>query len=134
MKKGIIAGNFDVIHPGYIQMFRKAREHCEALVVALQTDPTVERPEKIKPILTWDERKDMLLAIRYIDEVVEYTTEAELRALLETGDYDVRILGEDYREKYATGQEHSSEIVYIVRDHGWSTTRFKKLIAESVKS
>ena len=133
MKKGIIAGNFDVLHPGYIQMFRKAREHCDVLVVALQTDPTVERPEKIKPILSWDERMDMLLAIRYIDEVVKYTTEAELRELLETGDYDVRILGDDYREKYATGQEHSTEIVYVVRDHGWSTTRFKKLIAETVK-
>jgi glycerol-3-phosphate cytidylyltransferase len=133
MKKGIIAGNFDVIHPGYIHMFRKAREYCDVLVVALQTDPTVERPEKIKPILSWDERMDMLMSLRYVDEVVGYTTEAELRELLKNGDYDVRILGDDYREKYATGQEHSSEIAYITRDHGWSTTKFKKLIASSLK-
>jgi glycerol-3-phosphate cytidylyltransferase len=134
MKKGIIAGNFDVIHPGYIQMFKQSKDYCGWLVVALQTDPTVERPEKIKPILSWEERRDMLLSLRYVDEVVEYTTEAELRELLKNGDYSVRILGDDYRDKYATGQEHSSEVVYITRDHGWSTTRFKKLIAESIKN
>lgn len=133
MLNGIIAGAFDAIHPGYIYMFQKAREHCGLLTVALQTDPTVDRPHKLKPVLSYDERHAILSSIRYIDEIVSYTTEEELKNLLKTGIYNVRILGDDYVDKYATGQEYSERIVYIDRSHGWSTTKYKHLICESLK-
>lgn len=130
---GIIAGSFDIIHPGYIYMFRKTREHCDYLVVALQTDPTVERPHKLKPILSYEEREAILLSIRHVDEVVRYTTEQELLNILKSRQFSVRILGDDYVGKYATGQEYSDKIVYIQRNHGWSTTKYKWLIADSLK-
>jgi glycerol-3-phosphate cytidylyltransferase len=132
VKVGLIAGSFDVIHPGYIYTFRKAKDHCDYLVVALQTDPTIERPNKIKPILSWEERQETLLSIRYIDEVIKYTTELDLINILKTCQYNVRILGDDYMQKYATGQEYSDQIAYIDRDHGWSTTKFKTLLFKSL--
>ena len=114
-------------------MFRKSQEYCDHLVVCLQTDPTIERPNKIKPILSWEERQEILLSIRYIDEVIKYTTEEDLLNILKTKQYNVRILGDDYVDKHATGQEFSDQIVYIDRSHNWSTTKYKWLIAESLK-
>lgn len=130
---GITAGSFDIIHPGYIYMFRKAKEYCDYLVVALQTDPTIERPNKCKPILSYEERESLLMGIRYIDEVIKYTTESDLLNILKTRQYNVRVLGDDYVGKHATGQEYSDKIVYIDRSHGWSTTKYKWLIADSLK-
>ena len=82
MKKGVIAGNFDVIHPGYIEMFKEASANCDCLVVLLHTDPSIERPEKIKPILSVAERDEMLMSIKYVDNVFVYDTEADLLHLL----------------------------------------------------
>ncbi len=132
MKKAIIAGSFDVIHPGYIQMFLEAAENCDHVTVALQTDPTIERPEKLKPVLSYCEREEMLRSIIYIDDIIPYTTEEDLLNILKSRKYTVRILGDDYKNKYATGQEFSKHIIYIDRSHGWSTTKYKKLIAESL--
>ncbi len=132
VKIGIIAGSFDVIHPGYIAMFKQAKEYCDYLIVALQTDPTVERPEKCKPILTFEEREEILLSIKYINEVLRYTTEKDLEEILKNNKIDVRILGDDYKNKYATGQELTKQIKYLDRSHGWSTTKYKKLICESM--
>jgi len=133
MKVGIIAGNFDVIHPGYIYTFKRSMQYCDVLVIALQTDPTIERPNKCKPVLSWEERQEILTSIKYVDKVIKYTTEQDLINILKTRNYNVRILGDDYREKYATGQEFSDEVVYIDRSHGWSTTKYKNLIAETIK-
>jgi glycerol-3-phosphate cytidylyltransferase len=132
VKIGIIAGSFDVIHPGYIVMFKQAKEYCDYLIVALQTDPTVERPEKCKPILTFEEREEILLSIKYINEVLRYTTEKDLEEILKNNKIDVRILGDDYKNKYATGQEFTKQIKYLDRSHGWSTTKYKKLICKSM--
>jgi glycerol-3-phosphate cytidylyltransferase len=130
--KGIIAGNFDVLHPGYIHMFREAKAHCDHLTIALHNDPSYERPEKLPPILSLNDRKMMLLSIRHIDEVIEYDTEADLYAIMKHHMFDIRILGDDYIGKYATGQEYCGKIVYMDRSHGWSTTKFKKAIAASL--
>ena len=132
MKIGIIAGAFDTIHPGYMYMLCKAKDYCDYLVVCLQTDPTIERPNKLKPILTWDERYSILSGIRYIDEITQYTTEADLTNYLKNNHCHVRILGDDYVGKVVTGQEYSDQVVYIDRSHGWSTTKYKKLIAASL--
>ena len=113
-------------------MFRDAKKFCNHLTVALQTDPTIERPEKIKPILSFEDREMVLRSIRYIDEVIGYTTEEDLNNILKTERYNVRILGDDYKGRFATGQQYSGKIVYLDRTHGWSTTKFKKEIAKSL--
>ena len=93
-KRGLICGSFDVIHPGYIHLFRDAKSVCTKLIIALQSDPTVDRPEKMKPLQSVEDRELILRSIRYVDDIVHYTTEKELYQLLQQPDlYDVRILG-----------------------------------------
>jgi glycerol-3-phosphate cytidylyltransferase len=132
MRKGVIAGNFDVLHPGYIKMFNEAAANCDCLIVLLQTDPTVERPEKLKPILSIEERKEMLFSLKSVCDVLTYTYEAQLLDILKLGEFDVRFLGDDYIEKPFTGDHLSIPIHWIKREHGWSTTKFKELIAQSI--
>ena len=131
MIKGVIAGNFDVIHPGYIEMLEEIKKNCTVLVILLHTDPSIERPHKLKPILSSEERKKMLLSIKYVDDVIRYTYEEQLYDLLKVGEFNVRFLGDDYRNKPFTGDDLKIPIHYLNRDHGWSTTKFKKLISES---
>ena len=132
MIKGVIAGNFDVMHPGYIKMFKEAAANCDCLVVLLHDDPSVERPEKLKPILSVGERTEMLLELKSVCDVLPYTYEESLLELLKIGEFDIRFLGDDYINKPFTGDHLKIEIHYLNRDHGWSTTKFKKLIAKTV--
>ena len=131
MKKGVIAGNFDVIHPGYIKMFEECKRNCDMFIVLLHTDPSIERPHKLKPILSVEERTDILNSIKFIDDVFQYTYEEQLLDLLKMGEFDIRFLGDDYKDKPFTGDNLKIPIHYLDRSHGWSTTKFKKLIAES---
>jgi len=131
MIKGVIAGNFDVIHPGYIEMFKEMKKNCTVLIVLIHSDPSIERPHKLKPILSVEERKELLRSIRYVDDVFTYTYEAQLYDLLKLGEFNVRFLGDDYVGKPFTGDDLKIPIHYLDRSHGWSTTKFKKLIAES---
>ena len=131
-KKGLIAGNFDVIHPGYVRYFEDAKNHCEHLIIALHVDPTIERPEKMKPILTKEERTEVLLSIKYIDEVVYYNTESELLTLLKRIKPHVRILGSDYKGRSYTGDSLGIPVYFHKRNHEWSTTRFKNKITDQV--
>ena len=133
MKKGVIAGNFDVMHPGYIKMFKEAASNCDCLIVLLHTDPSIERPHKLKPILSIEERKEMLFELKSICDIFTYTYEEQLLDLLKMGEFDVRFLGDDYKGKPFTGDYLNIPIYYLNRDHGWSTTKFKKLIAATVQ-
>ncbi len=130
--KGVITGNFDVMHPGYIKMFKEASAYCDCLIVLLHTDPSIERPNKLKPILNVDERIEMLNEIKSICGVHIYTYEAQLLDLLSMGEFDIRFLGDDYKGKPFTGDNLSIKIHYLNRDHGWSTTKFKNLIAKTL--
>ena len=133
LKKGIIAGAFDVIHPGYIQMFKDAKTHCNHLTVALHDDPSTERSHKLKPVQTVEERKEILLSIKYIDDVVSYKTEEEYLTYLRSGDYDMRFLGSDYINGKYTGKDINIDIIWLDREtHNYSTTRMKRLIHESI--
>tara|TARA_B110000483_G_C18002051_1_gene467681 strand:+ start:47 stop:463 length:417 start_codon:yes stop_codon:yes gene_type:complete len=131
MIKGVIAGAFDVIHPGYVDMFNLASLQCDRLTVLLHQDPSIERPEKPKPILSSLERINILLALSTIDSVRTYNTEEDLYRILSNSNYDVRFQGVDYQGKEFTGSDLNIPIFWIPRDHGWSTTKFKRLIAES---
>ena len=132
MKKGVIAGNFDVMHPGYIKMFKECKSYCKQFIVLLHTDPSIERPHKLKPILTKEERTEILTSIRFINGIAYYTYEKELVDLIKRLSPDIRFLGDDYRGKTYTGFELDVPVHYLNRDHGWSTTKFKKLIADTL--
>lgn len=131
MIKGVIAGAFDVMHPGYVKMFREMERHCDVLIVLLHTDPSIERPEKLKPITSSDDRKDMLECLRMVAHVIRYTYEEQLYDLLKMGEFDVRFLGDDYKGKPFTGDDLNIRIHYLNRNHGWSTTKFKQMLIES---
>ena len=131
-KNGILAGAFDLIHPGYIRMFKDAKSSCERLTVALHSDPTVERPHKMKPIQTVDERIEILEAIKYIDDIKVYTLEEEFLSLLKSNVYDVRYLGSDYKNIPYSGKDLPIKIEWIERNHHYSTTDLKNKICMAV--
>jgi glycerol-3-phosphate cytidylyltransferase len=123
MIKGVIAGNFE-----------ECKENCDHFTILLHSDPTIERPNKLKPILSVDERIEVLSSIKFIDDIKVYTYEKELLKLLEDNKFKIRFLGDDYIGKSFTGDELNIDIHYLSRDHGWTTTKFKKLIAETLKT
>ena len=131
-KIGVIAGNFDVIHPGYIHMFDECKNYCDTLLLLLHEDPSIERPEKIKPILSLNERSMTLSSLKQIDQIITYKTESDLYDILMAKKIDVRFLGDDYRDKSFTGDDLDIPIHYLDRSHGWSTTKFKKLISKTL--
>ena len=130
MKKavGFTAGNFDLIHPGYIYTFEEAKRHCDYFMVFLQRDPSETRYTKYKPVIPLYERYKTLMSIQYIDEVVTYQTEDDLVKLIEFYNPDIRILGDDYIGKRFTGDHLPIKVVYTTRSHGWSTTKLKNMI------
>ena len=129
---GVVAGSFDVIHPGYIYMFDECKKHCDILLLLLHDDPSIERPKKIKPILDLNERNMILSSLKQIDRIITYQIESDLYDILKTEQIDIRFLGDDYKDKAFTGDDLGIPIHYLDRSHGWSTTKFKKMIAESV--
>ena len=129
----LICGAFDIIHPGYIEMFSDVKSRCKRLIVALQDDPTIDRPEKDKPVQSSDDRKKIIQAIRYVDDVVEYNTEAELYEILKSDIYDIRVLGTDYKDKNYNGKDLNRPVYWHSREHDHSASGLKRKIAESLK-
>tara|TARA_Y100001963_G_scaffold154461_1_gene243283 strand:+ start:5249 stop:5671 length:423 start_codon:yes stop_codon:yes gene_type:complete len=128
-KVGFVASCFDLLHAGHCLMLKDAKNHCDYLVAALQTDPTIDRPDtKNKPILSLEERKILLESNKYVDEIIEYSTEQDLNRILEKLLPDVRILGSDYKGRVATGTLYSNKIYYHDRNHDYSTTNIRKKI------
>jgi glycerol-3-phosphate cytidylyltransferase len=127
---GFTAGNFDLLHPGYIYTFEEAKRHCDRFIVFLQRDPSEHRKSKYKPVIPLYDRYKALMAVRYIDEVYIYQTEEELLKLIEFFKPDVRILGEDYIGEKFTGDHLNIKIIYTTRSHNWSTTKIKDLITK----
>ena len=102
------------------------------LLLLLQEDPSIERKQKLKPILTLEERILILSSLRQVDEIISYKTEAELLVLLKSQTIDVRFLGDDYQGKEFTGMQLNIPIHYLERSHGWSTTKYKELLAKTL--
>ena len=127
---GFTAGNFDLLHPGYIKCFKWAKRHCDKLIIFLQKDPSATRFTKYKPVIPLWDRYEALMSIKYVDDVYTYQTEEELYELIKFWKPDVRILGEDYINKPFTGDDLPPKIVYTTRSHGWSTTKLKDLITK----
>lgn len=127
-KLGFTAGNFDLLHPGYIYTFETAKQLCDKFIIFLQKDPSLTRFSKYKPVIPLYERYKTLMSIKYVDEVFTYQTEDELVELIKFWRPDLRILGEDYIGKPFTGSDLPIEVVYTTRSHNWSTTKIKDLI------
>ena len=131
MEKGTVGftcSSFDLLHAGHILMLKDAKEQCDYLIVGLQTDPTLDRPEKNKPIQSFEERKIQLEAVKYVDEILKYNTEKELFEILRMLRPDVRILGSDYEGKYFTGAELNIPIYYHKRNHNYSSSNLRQKI------
>jgi len=127
---GFTAGNFDLLHPGYIYTFEEAKRHCDTFLVFLQRDPSATRYTKYKPVIPLYERYRTLMSIKYIDDVYIYQTEEELYELIKFWKPHVRILGEDYIGKPFTGDDLPLKVIYTTRSHDWSTTKLKDLITK----
>lgn len=133
---GITASCFDLFHAGHIMMLRDAKQVCDYLIVALQTDPTLDRPTKNKPVQSVFERFVQVSGCRYVDEVVVYATEKDLLDVLQSYPIDVRILGEEYKDQPFTGHELTSmEFYFNSRRHSFSTSdlRARVVNAENAK-
>lgn len=127
MKVGFTCSAFDLLHAGHILMLEEAKKQCDYLIVGLQTDPTIDRPEKNKPIQSITERYIQLKGTKYVDEIIPYTTEADLMNILQGVPIDVRILGEEYRYKGFTGENLAEpELYFNKRQHNWSSTDLRR--------
>jgi glycerol-3-phosphate cytidylyltransferase len=131
MTTGFTCSTFDLFHAGHIMMLREAKNHCDYLIVGLQTDPTIDRPEKNKPVQTVFERFIQLNACVYVDEVVVYATEKELLDILLSYPIDVRILGDEYEHKEFTGRELDIELYFNSRKHSFSTTELRHRVVDA---
>ena len=139
-KIGITFSTFDLFHAGHIAMLSEAKNHCDYLIVGLQTDPTIDRPDtKNPPIQSILERQIQVSACRFVDEIVVYQTEKDLEDILLTLPIDVRILGVEYANKEFTGliicQQRGIELVFNSRDHSFSSSNLRERVwqAENVK-
>ena len=134
MKVGFTCSTFDLLHAGHVQMLREAKEQCDYLICALQMDPSVDRAEKNAPVQTIVERYTQLKGVTYVDEIIPYATEADLEDILSMYHIDVRVLGEEYRDKTFTGRaiclKRGIELYYNKREHRFSTSDLRKRVCE----
>jgi len=129
-KIGITCSTFDLFHAGHIKMLEDAKSQCEYLIVALQVDPTIDRPEKNKPIQSVVERYIQVDACQYVDQIVPYVTEKDLEDIFASFDLDVRIIGVEYKDAPFTGKnicnKRNIEIYYNSRDHRFSSSDLRR--------
>ena len=127
-KIGFTCSSFDLLHPGHILMLKDCKNVCDYLIVGLQTDPTIDRKNKNKPIQTLKERKIMVESIKYVDEVRIYSTEKDLIELISLIQPNIRIIGSDWEGKQITGGELNIPLYIHPRKHSWSSTNLKNRI------
>lgn len=130
-KIGFTCGSFDLLHAGHAMMLEEAKSYCDYLVVAIQSDPTLDRKTKNKPVQSYEERITMLRAIKYVDEVTYYDTENDLYELLKRIKPDVRVIGADWKGKEYTGHDLDIPVVFNSRNHGYSTSELRRRVYEA---
>lgn len=135
MRRGFTCSTFDLLHAGHVAMLQEARAQCDYLVVGLQSDPTLDRPHKNRPVQTVVERQMQLRGSRYVDEIWVYNTERDLEDLLLMLPIDVRILGVEYRDREFTGkaicQSRGIELYFNGRDHSFSSSSLRRRVVEA---
>lgn len=132
-KIGFTCSCFDILHTGHVIMLKDAADQCDVLVIALQTDPTIDRPEKNKPVQSYEERLIMVRSIKYVNYVIQYATEADLIEILKYLNPDVRIIGSDWKGKQYTGNDLPIKMYWHHRNHDYSTSGLRKRINEAEK-
>jgi glycerol-3-phosphate cytidylyltransferase len=129
---GITCSTFDLLHTGHIIMLEECKKYCDYLICAIQNDPTIDRPEKNKPVQSIVARYIQLDAVKYVDKIIPYNTEKELIEIFSSLDLDVRIIGEDYKSENLTAkdicQKRDIKIIYNKRDHDYSTSNLRNKI------
>ena len=129
---GFTASTFDLLHAGHIAMLREAKDQCDWLVCGLQVDPSADRKDKNAPVQTLVERWTQLQAVKYIDEIIPYQTETDLEDILKLFNFDVRVIGEEYKDGKFTGRATCAargiEIYFNKRDHRFSTSDLRERV------
>ena len=128
---GITFGSFDLCHYGHALMFEECKKYCDYLIVGVQSDPSIDRPEKNSPIQSHKERLGIVSSIKFVDEVKPYDTESDLIKVLKEVNPDVRILGADHEGTEFTGHELPIKCIFNSRDHGYSTSELRKRVFEA---
>lgn len=131
MKVGFTCSCFDLFHAGHVMMLKEAKTQCDYLIVGLQTDPTLDRPQKNKPVQSILERYIQLEACKYVDQIIPYATEKDLLDLLTSYPIDVRIIGEEYKNQRFTGYDLPMAVYFNSRQHSFSSTELRSRIAEA---
>lgn len=134
MQVALTASTFDLLHAGHIAMLREAKSQCDHLICALQVDPSMDRPEKNSPVQTLVERHAQLSAVNFVDEIIPYCTESDLLDILNMYPINIRILGEEYRDKDFTGKDECRkrgiQLYFNKREHRFSSSDLRKRVAE----
>ena len=138
MKIGFQCSSFDLLHAGHVTMLKMEKNLCDYLKVALQVDPTVDRPGiKNKPVQSVYERYVQLQACKYIDEIVVYETEKDLLNIIMTQEMHIRFLSEEYLNREFTGKQYcldnNIELHYHKRKHSYSSTDLRERVYELEK-
>ena len=134
MEIGFTCSSFDLFHAGHVSMLNEAKKFCDYLIVGIQIDPSLDRKEKNKPILTLIERQLQVRACKFVDEIIVYETDDDLLTLLQTLPIDIRFVGNEYYKKDFTGKstrhKDGYEIFYNSRDLGYSSSELRRRIEE----
>jgi len=132
MKVGFCCSSWDLLHAGHILLLKEAKDNCDYLIIGIQSDPSIDRPQKNKPIESLQERILRVSSIKYVDNCFVYDTEADLyEYLLENEDgIDIRFLGSDYQDKKFTGSDLDIDLFYHIRDHNYSTSNLRQRIID----
>jgi glycerol-3-phosphate cytidylyltransferase len=134
MKKGITFGAFDLFHAGHVVMLQEAKTVCDHLIVCIQSDPSLDRSDKNPPVQSIVERQIQVAACKYVDEIVVYDTERDVLEILRSLDWDVRILGDEYRDKEFTGRDETLDRCYFnTRPHSFSSSELRLRVVEKTK-
>ena len=131
MKKGITFGAFDLFHAGHVLMLEEAKTVCDHLIVCIQSDPSLDREEKNKPVQSIIEREIQVSGCRFVDEVIIYDTEADLLNIIGQVDWDIRIIGEEYKNKDFTGRDQTLERCHFnKRPHNFSSSELRERVSK----
>ena len=135
---GFTCSTFDLLHAGHILMLQEAKAQCDYLIVGLQVDPSIDRPEKNRPVQSLLERQIQLKAVSYVDEIVVYQTEDDLRQIIGTLPISIRIIGEEYRNRDFTGRQLCRdlgiEIYFNRRSHSLSSSELRERVKNTSKN
>ena len=136
MKVGFNCSTFDLFHAGHVTMLKEEKRHCDYLIIAIQVDPTTDRPDtKNKPVMSIYERYSCVSACKYVDEIIVYHTEEDLLNIFKTQHINIRFLGDEYKTKDFTGKQwcldHGIELHYHNREHPYSSSSLRKRVWEA---